>query len=300
VTGSDTCYLLHGLSVSSEIPIPGLSVHPCIADVRIRAGVTPESLEQPTANGVLFSAAPGEYLLKVKNVAAYWAKAGREIVVDRVSGASDDEVLSFLLGHAFSAVLHQRGVLALHASGVVGAHGAVLIAGYSGRGKSTVTAELVDRGFAVLTDDVAAAGFDENGLAVVHRGVPQVRLWSDAIRRRGQDPERLTQVRAGVAKYVVPMPAPDLLAVYPIRAVFVLEFSAGDTVDVVPIEHSEAFAELRRHTRTPRVMEGLGMSATHFAGAARLADRVPLVRIRRPRGRWTGDEIASVIAPVLS
>ncbi len=289
-------YHLHGLTFSSEIAIPATESSLRHADVCIRLGDVPDRLAQPAATGVLFDAARDEYLLRVSGVATYWARLGREIVVCRHPGATDAEVCAFLLGHAVSAVLHQRGLLVLHASGVVGAHGAVLIAGHSGRGKSTIAAALSAQGFPLLTDDVAVPTIDAGGRAVVHPGVPQVRLWSDAARRLGLEPERMTPVRAGIEKYAVPVPGSAPATSHPLRHLFVLEWASGDSVEATPVHHSAAFSEIRRHTRILRAMEGLGLHATHFQQAANMADRVPVTRIGRPRG---GQSVAQVLATIL-
>ena len=107
-----------------------------------------------------WESAPGLFLLEVDGVARYLVREGREIVVER-AGNDDGAVTAFLLGSVLAACLQQRGILTLHASAMATDDGAVLFAGHSGVGKSTLMAALTERGYAMLSDDVT--GIVRNG-----------------------------------------------------------------------------------------------------------------------------------------
>ncbi|MGE0448392.1 MAG: hypothetical protein AB7Q29_02300 [Vicinamibacterales bacterium] len=82
----------------------------------------------------------------------------------------------FLLGFTMGFVLRLRGVLCLHAAAVVGPRGGALaVAGVPGVGKSTVVAALASRGYAVLTDDVAAVTPRQDGTFELHPGPARLR-----------------------------------------------------------------------------------------------------------------------------
>ena len=53
------------------------------------------------------------------------------------------------------AGLHRRGLFAIHAGAVAGPAGAVIVAGQSGQGKSTLVLGLARRGWALLSDELA-------------------------------------------------------------------------------------------------------------------------------------------------
>ena len=53
------------------------------------------------------------------------------------------------------AGLHREGLYAVHAGAAAGPRGAVIVAGRSGQGKSTLVLGLVRRGFALLSDELA-------------------------------------------------------------------------------------------------------------------------------------------------
>ncbi|MGA2810840.1 MAG: hypothetical protein ABSG16_05530 [Candidatus Acidiferrum sp.] len=66
--------------------------------------------------------------------------------------------LTYLLGPVFGLLLRLRGVTCLHASAVAFGDSSVVFVGSEGAGKSTTAAAFAKRGYAVLSDDIAALG----------------------------------------------------------------------------------------------------------------------------------------------
>lgn len=171
-------YHAFGLDIRSEIQLPELSVSfaspgQSVGVIDVRYGHVPENLENPKASGVLFQAADGVFLLKMDSIARYMASNGKEIIVEPLPGSGEKDIRLFLLGSVFGALLHQRGALALHSSGIVTSHGdekkAVLFAGNSGIGKSTLAAALQQRGYPLLGDDKIAVLFKRSATVCVSR-----------------------------------------------------------------------------------------------------------------------------------
>ena len=124
----------------------------------------------------------GGALLVVDKTARYFVADGSRIVVQPEEGASSRNVRLFLLGSAFGLLLHQRGLLPLHANAVEIDGRAVAFAGGPGAGKSTLAAWFSDRGFALIADDVAVIDF-EGKTPIIQPGLPRLRLWERAIER---------------------------------------------------------------------------------------------------------------------
>jgi hypothetical protein len=103
-------------------------------------GPVPQALDDAKKKGVLYQISPDRFLLGLGKIARYLVSEGREIVIERVPGGSDDAVRVFLFGSVFGALLHQRGVLPLHGSAVMPSRGATIFAGPSGSGKSMLAA----------------------------------------------------------------------------------------------------------------------------------------------------------------
>lgn len=289
------------MTLESELEFPELP--PAEAgspvDVRVRLGVVPEHIESPVRTGVLFEARPGTYRFGIEDTARYLVEGGNRVTIDVRTGAEPRRVRVFFLGSVLTAILHQRGRLVLHAAVAQGANGAVAIAGHSGRGKSTLLTALSDRGVRVLADDAAAIDVPASGDAIVYPGFPQVGLWTDALGKLGRAHLDLPRVHTGIEKFVLPMGQVFDSRPAPLRHICILSMTSGSEIESAPLTDANAFAALRAHTRNLRVLEGLGMQAQHFHAIARLAGRVPIVQLSRPRDRDSIDALAAHVLRLL-
>src|SRR5438105_3551225 len=188
-------YAVFGLRVASEIELPELPRGTGRADVTIRRGPTPDLIADPVIEGVLYQAAPGRLRLTVPNVATFLATDGTDVVVAAQPDATPEEVRLFLYGSVLGAILQQRGILTLHASAVTDGDRAILFAGASGRGKSTLAAAFLDLGYQLLSDDVVAIRTDPDRAAMAAPAYPEIKLWTDSLEHLQIDADGLRRVR---------------------------------------------------------------------------------------------------------
>jgi hypothetical protein len=287
-----TLYTVHGLQIDSEVPLPGLlpgsNQH---SDVRIRYDSVPTALPNPLGEGGWFQAAPDTFLLDVRDVARFLVVKGQDILIERLPNCQEDVLRLYLLGSAFGALLHQRGLLVMHASTIQTARGAVLFVGPSGHGKSTLLAGLVQRGYAMLSDDVTAISLESPSSPVAYSAFPRLRLCSDAAVRLKYPVERLQRVRTWDAdKYHVPVtcfcPKP-----LPVCAVYTLRVHATPDILLEPVSSVQRFAIVATNTYRYRFLEGLGQRQIHFKAATRLAKAVHVGSIIRPASPYMLDEL---------
>src|SRR5262249_17994441 len=92
---------------------------------------------------------------------------------------------------------HQRGILPLHASGVMLGGRAVALCGPSASGKSTLAAMLAAQGCAVIADDLCLIDAREGEPVSVLPGCPRLRLWADSLERLCIRATALTRALAG-------------------------------------------------------------------------------------------------------
>ena len=288
-------YSAFGVCLESELSFPELPPTTDPPDVHVRFARVAPHLEQPRATGVLFEAAPGRFLLSIKGIARYEVRDGREVLVDRSANAIDSDVRGFLLSSAFGALLHQRGTLPLHASAVATPAGAVLFAGHSGLGKSTVLGEFVRRGYRMVSDDITGLTIDAADAPVVHAGVPQMRMWGDTAGRLNYLVDRLQRVRPNLRKYVVPALSGFAAEAQPLAAIYILHRDNGATVRLQPYRGGSRASVISEHTFGRRFVAGLGMESRHFGLVSALANRVPVVAVHRPRAPFLLDELADRI-----
>jgi hypothetical protein len=105
--------------------------------------------------------------------------SGRRVVITVTPGLPKADLMAYLTGHVMGCVLRLRGLTCLHAA-VVNIKGrAIALMGPKGSGKSTLAAALAERGYPVLTDDIAAISEDDGGIRVAS-AYPRLRLWPDS------------------------------------------------------------------------------------------------------------------------
>ncbi|HEY0411956.1 MAG TPA: hypothetical protein VGD66_02295 [Allosphingosinicella sp.] len=279
-TKAAAAYRLFGLSVRSELPLAlPAAGGPAEADVEIRFGGVVRPAD--TVHG--YSLAEGGTLLGVPKVGWFLIRDGREIVIEPDKGASERNLRLFLLGSAFGALLHQRGLLPLHANAIDVGGRAVAFSGHSGAGKSTIAAWFHDRGHGILADDVCVIGFDPAGRALAFPGVPRLRLWREALEASGRTTDGYDRSFDDTDKYDVPtegLESPDPL---PLAAVYLLGL-ADEDVEGPAIERLtgvSAVETLVSNTYRGAYLRTIGRAGEHLAACVRVARAVPVFRARR-------------------
>lgn len=278
-------YELFGLRVASELPLPELrasSVDGC--DVSIRRGrLPPVSGEQAG----LSVEGEGVARLFIPGVGRYRMTTD-EMIVDPDPAASDRNVRLYLLGSAFAAILHQRGLLPLHANAVDIAGRAVAFLGHPGAGKSTLAAWFHDRGFAVLADDVCVVTAEPPSRPLAHAGIPRLRLWREALEASGRKTDDYEMSFDDWDKYNVPTGAAPGPAALPLSHVYLLDRAQAEGPSVERLTGAAAVEALVANTYRGAYVPLMGRTAEHLLACARLAARIPVFRASR---RWGLDEM---------
>lgn len=287
-------YCLFGLALRSEMPLPELD--PCEhgnADaVTIRLS---EVLEIPRNEGDLpLRVTSLGAVLTIPGVARFRVRAGNSILVERSSGASDRNVRLFLLGSVMGVLLHQRGILPLHANAIAFDGHAVAFLGHSGAGKSTLAAAFHDRGSGILSDDVCALVRQEDGF-VAQAGIPRLRLWRDAVERSGRIVDGHERAFDAVDKYTVPTASEARGIALPLRAIYLLVREDDVEPEIRPLSGLATVRALMENTYRGAFVGTVGDAATHFQTCLALSRAVPVFELVRP---WDAREIEPTIAYV--
>lgn len=291
MTRSFRDYRAYGLRVRSPIdlpfaPLPGSPSRE--ADVRIVFGKTPTALPNPVAKRRAkfdwqceWEAAKGIFLVNVPGVARYLVTSGRDVVISPYDECSDHDIGVFLMGRVFVALLQQRGFTTFHASGIATETGTVLFMGPSCIGKSSLVAALINRGYLMVTDDLASVTSAADGRLTILPSFPCTRLLENTLDMVGWRECKRTKVQEESKKYLVPVerfqPSP-----MPLRAVYILTY--GDTQDVrierLPISH--AFKWLYKCIYRKRILYGLGQQGQPFPILAAISKEIPVSLVERP------------------
>jgi hypothetical protein len=279
-----------GLTIDSEVLLEELPpAEGGDPDVSIRYG----SAGPPGPTGQAYSVGEGGALLTVPGVARFLVRDGREIVIERDPNGSSRNLRLFLLGSAFGALLHQRGLLPLHANAIDVGGTAIAFSGHSGAGKSTLAAWFHDRGRAILADDVCVVGFDESNRALAFPGIPRLRLWREALEASGRDADQYNRSFDDMDKYDVPtrteaLPPLPLVAIYLLRKVP----EAQPEGTIRRLKGVEAVDALVANTYRGGYLKAIGRTGEHLAACVNLARAVPVFEATRRWGFDSFDEQA--------
>ncbi|NWH03403.1 hypothetical protein [Desulfobacter latus] len=289
-------YNAFGLNIASEIPLLDMETIQGVPDVIIKYGDIPDTLADAVIKGVRYEASPDTFLLKLDGIAGYHVTQGRRIVVQAAPAAVPEEILLFLMGSVMGALLHQRNILPLHAGAVLTDQGAVILAGPSGIGKSTLTAVFQQQGFPILADDVCAVSAEKKNGVKVLPGFPRLKLWADALKKLETSPEGLKQVRQApdLNKYFIPFNS-RANSPAPIRSIFILQSTHSDEFDIETLVGMKRIQPILKNTYRPEILEEMGTKQDHFRQCAALADTVPVFRLSRPQKGFRLGELMNFV-----
>ena len=274
-------YSVFGLRLRSTLELPELfaAVGDGEPDVSIENGSIDAAVSEP---GLV---ATGEgLLLTVAEVGRFLISEGQSIRVEPLAGVDPRNVRLFLLGSALGALLHQRGLLPLHANAVEVEGRAFAFMGPSGAGKSTLATWFHDRGDRVLADDVCVVRFAEGGEPMACPGLPRLRLWLDMIQLTGRIPDGLRRSYAGGAerldKFDVPVDRASMIHDnVPIGALYFLgEAAEFAIVEMTGVDAAEAIFE---NTYRGAYIAAASAHRNHWQSAIALARTTPVFRVDR-------------------
>jgi hypothetical protein len=307
---TDTQYWFRAyrLLFAASIPIPEMlpadvsdSGSGGTPDVVIAVGDFPDDIPNPLGSGAVYQVNATALLLRVAGVARYLVRDGREILIDPDPAAAPHDIRVYLLGTCLGALLHQRGFLVLHASGVATERGCVLFAGVSGAGKSTLLAELLARGYQMVVDDVCAVRFDAAGEPIVVPSYPRTRLWADAAARLAIDTTDLPRTRPTWDKFE--RQVADQFSDREARLTHVFHLAGpydGSECVLERLGPIDAFTTLIQHTYRGILLDGLDRRTSHFELASRAASAVAVIRLSRPDGSNSVEELADLVVGCVS
>lgn len=230
----------------------------------------------------------GDLRLTVEGIGRFRISNADQITWQRADGTvSDQDLRTFLLGSAVGALLIQRGMLVLHGNALERDGQAIVCLGHSGAGKSTLAYALMQQGWRLLADDLVAITPDGQVLP----GIPRIKLWHDAAKAFGLDPDALPPIRQGMHKYLLLGEAIErAVQPCPLRALYLIRQQRRDSNDpddsrISRISNQKRAALcLRNQAFRPRFVRGLGQEGANFMALARLQQEVPLAALPTPRG----------------
>ena len=235
---------------------------------------------------------PSEFRFSLYQVGDVSVTEGREVTIACLPDADTRSLQHLIAGNLLALVLRQREYVVLHASAVEIDSAAIVFAGDSGQGKSTMAAALHLRGHPIVADDVAAVDVVRDACRIF-RAFPQLKVSSDAARGLAIDPENLPRAHPAGEERIYRANGEFPRTPLPLRAVYILADGPEAVIERLPPR--EAVAELLRHSYGLRSMEPAVDHGAYFLKCARLAAAIPLYRLRRPHSFAALPELARTL-----
>ena len=292
---------IHGLVIRGDVTLPGIAhTHASAPDVVLELV---DELPAPVTARLRYRAGAAddvgarvEIVDDARGHVAFRYGDGTAIDVDHrarpariraaiAPGQTLEDLTAYLYGPVLGFLLRARSQLALHASCVEIAEGAVLIAGVAGAGKSTTAAALATRGYAVVSDDLTALTFDD-GAATAWPAFDHLRLWPSSQPLVLGEAASLERITPTWEKRRFPLDGAAFADVpCPVRAIVVLRERRSDA-RLVARALTPAHAVIKLATLTyANYLLDAPMRAHELIQLGALVRAVPVVAVTPPAGR---------------
>jgi hypothetical protein len=215
------------------------------------------------------------------------------------------DIRAFLLGTIFAVLCHQRGLLPLHASAVSTETGVAAFLARSGQGKSSLVANLANRGFHIVADDICLVESSVSGDPLVIPTAPWLKLWRASLQQLGQPIEGLDQVFSEDDKYRVPIQgatsgnASVRQAIRNLIFIGELGRESAQQVDVKELARVHALPLLMNQVHQAYLVEAIGMRQQSFLRCGQVLSEARAYRLIRPWGFQYMDQTIDAIEALI-
>ncbi|MAW82011.1 MAG: hypothetical protein CMI63_17375 [Parvularcula sp.] len=189
-----------------------------------------------------------------------------------------------VFGPVMATMLHYRGYLVLHGSGLVIDGKLNVFVGHRGAGKSTTAACLVKRGHQLFTDDLVVIDLSDPSNPLALPGYSAMKIAPDiAGRFQPEEAELLSNGGYPYPKERLRIRQKQPLQCMPIKAIYELERADGAGLEA--LDFNPAMNTLMQHSymlKFGNAPMAAGRGAAHFTQVTRLASLVGVHRLKTP------------------
>ena len=281
--GMNHTYRLGGLAVASDIDlsawIPREVSTDSTADVVFRRGNVPPQLQAPDHVAPVFQTRGRSHcLLALPGTGRILIENGNSVTLEPESdcGTELSAAAALLTGPVQGVLWHQRGLLPLRASSIVVDERALVLAGPSAMGKSTLAAMFAVKGHAVLADDICVLRASDAGEISVQPGNPRLRLWHDALERLGLSADGASRIRSDREVFLVDLGQDAVHESRKPAAVILLTHRGSGALTTERLRGQHAVGALDYVVQARRAARALGCGPNIFAALTRLVAAVPV------------------------
>ncbi|MCK9860366.1 aldolase [Paenibacillus sp. ATY16] len=294
---SKRMYTAYGLRLASEIELPELLT--AIDDgSEPDAWITYADLSSYVANWEPDRrnwADEEQVLIYVPGV-AYYRVVFNLIEVMPLKDVDPRQSRLYIVGACCSVLLVRRGIVPMHAGGVVIDGKAYAILGDCGAGKSTLGAAFMEAGYKLLSDDIVAVAMNEKtNELTAYPGYPQQKLWRQSLEYFQREASDYRSILQDYDKYAVPITDLFHKEPIPLAGIFELEKADVPQVRIHPLTPLQRVQLFRYHSFLDRVLKEMKLEQWLFTFGTKVALAIPFYQLKRPSTGYTAPELVSEI-----
>jgi hypothetical protein len=263
-------------------------------DVEIVLGPVPSLGDNAQRFGPAIEILGESLRLEIPNVASYRLDGNDRFVIEPYMPIDATDIKVFLFGTMLTVLCYRRGLVPLHASAVEINGRALLLAGRSGIGKSTLAACLVARGYRLIGDDLVALDHS-NGSARIWPSFARLKLWQDAADHLGWSTDGLPQARVELRKFFIPVPPGPMHPLPPAHLVILGRALLPGDVGKTHLKAIDTLTSVFDIVHRWKLAAALGAQGQIFLGLAALVNAAPVTRLSRMDDRATLSDLADQV-----
>lgn len=279
---------LFGWRLRSELPLPdllpwtGAAADDRPPDVWVTIGPVPDLEDARPLGPAIRIADDGKVRVEVPGVATYLITGDSQVTVAPALPVDAPDIRIFMLTTVLAVLCYRRGFIPLHAAAVAVEGRALLLAGESGLGKSTLAATLAARGYPLLTDDLCALDCADPARPMIRPAYPRLRLWQDTANHLSIPTDGLEQCRTQLRKFILPV-AETAFHAAPLPPAHLVVLRRAHLPSAAGVARLTGMRVLTRRDMVHRwrLGEALGHGPATFTALGHLARAIPVTEITR-------------------
>ncbi|AFK02407.1 hypothetical protein Emtol_1258 [Emticicia oligotrophica DSM 17448] len=294
-------YLAYGIPIVSSLELVAFIKTTDVFDeqqsIFVSEGKVPDKLENPALEVKPFSVFnENELLYTVPDVARYYIRDGKEIIIEKLNG-DWSEVLLFFYSNCMAAALFQRNLIPFHVSGIfVDENRVLLFAAPSRTGKSTTSIMLQQKGYAPFTDDTAVLSI-EGGKCFAQASYPMIRLWQNTIKvQQILDESCKLNLRSDIELGKYGFMFHKAFVPHKVEVAGIVFLAAeGSEISISRVKLSHAMQQLGNNIYRRQWLSGMKKHVIQFEHLTGIINAIPAWKAVRPTAIPTFDSFAEAI-----
>lgn len=271
-------YKMFGYNVESEIKMDFAESDFSVADIQIviddKTYINP--LEEEQKWEVFFNDDRSELIFY--DVGSFLVEKGR-IVFRPLASYDERAVILYITGFMFGVYMLMQNRCALHGSVIKIGDQAIVFSGESGSGKSSIARGFIEKGYQLLSDDLALI----NGDHFVIPSFPSQKLWDDTAAMFDLITDSNLKTCVDDEKFYMPIEHEFYQEPLCIGALFIIK-KDGHDVEIEKPDAATSLSYVMKNTYLDYMMEEFGKKQLHFRFSVELAAKIPVYVIHRKDG----------------